>query len=126
MYPIDLGTKESHNTRPNVTSIVEPLSEKTGWLRLERLQLSPGPNQVGVKERRMSGALSTTKAEFGMDVRSALSHALRGLAENHGLSPQEAWEWILQEAMSKRSSLIEVAEAIVAGESVVYHYNAPV
>jgi AmiR/NasT family two-component response regulator len=61
-----------------------------------------------------------------LDVRSALSQALRGLAENHGLLPQEAWEWILQEAMAKRAGLVEVAQAIVSGETVAYRYNAPV
>jgi hypothetical protein len=41
-------------------------------------------------------------------------------------SPQEAEEWIQQEARAKRGGLREVAEAIVARRTVGYHYNAPV
>ena len=74
----------------------------------------------------MSGSLSTTKAKSGLDVRSALSQATQYLAANHGLSPQTAREWILQEAMAKRAGLVEVAQAIVAGETVAYRYDAPV
>jgi AmiR/NasT family two-component response regulator len=109
-----------------VTSIAQPFSEKTGWRRPARLQLSPGLNQAGVKGNRMSTDLSTTKADLGPDVRSALSQATQYVAANHGLSPQESWEWILQEAMAKRAGLVEVAQAIVAGETVAYRYDAPV
>ena len=119
-------TEKNHSTRPNVTSIAQRLSEKTDWQRPARLRPSPGLNQAGVKGRCMSTAFSTTKAHFGPDIRSALNQATQYLAENHGLSLQEAWEWILQEAMAKRAGLAEVAQAIVTGETVTYCHIAPV
>jgi AmiR/NasT family two-component response regulator len=74
----------------------------------------------------MSTAPSTTQDGSGPDIRSALSQATQYLAANHGISLQKAWEWILQEAMAKRAGLAEVAQAIVAGETVSYRYDVPV
>ena len=80
-----------------------------------------------MKGKCVSGALSTTKAKCGLGVRSALSQATQHLATNLGLSPQEAREWTLQEVMAKRAGpLVEAAQAIVAGETVAYRYEAPV
>ena len=119
-------TEKNPSARPNMTPLALPLSEKPGWQRLARRQLSSGPNQTGAKGRRMSGPLTTTKAKLGRSVRSALSQATQCLAADYGLSPKESREWILQEAMAKRASLIEVARAIVIGETVAYRYDAPV
>jgi AmiR/NasT family two-component response regulator len=74
----------------------------------------------------VSTASSATKVDFGPDIRSALSQATQCLAVNRGLSLQEARKWIFQQAMAKRAGLAEVAEAIITGETVAYHYNAPV
>jgi hypothetical protein len=79
-----------------------------------------------VKGKRVSTASSATKVGPSPDIRTALSQATQCLAVNRGLSPQEAWKWIFQEAMAKRAGLAEVAEAIITGETVAYRYNAPV
>ncbi len=65
------------------------------------------------------------KANSILDVRSAFRQAMRHLVANHDLSPQEAQEWILQEAMAKKASLEEATKAIIARETIEYRPGVP-
>jgi AmiR/NasT family two-component response regulator len=66
------------------------------------------------------------KAKQVLNARSAFKQATHYLVVNHQLSPQEARARIMQEAMAKRAGLEEVARAVVAGNTVEYHYNTPI
>jgi AmiR/NasT family two-component response regulator len=58
--------------------------------------------------------------------RAIISTAVIRLSTQNKLSPEQAREWILQEAMAKKVNLDEVAEAVLNNETVAYRYSAPI
>jgi hypothetical protein len=69
----------------------------------------------------VSGSQVFIKGNNVSDVRSAFRQAVHHLEAKRGFSPQEAREWILQEARAKKASLEAVAKAVIAGSEVEYH-----
>jgi AmiR/NasT family two-component response regulator len=66
------------------------------------------------------------QAETNVDARAALGNATRYLVASHRCSEQEAQEWIQQEARAKKTSLRQVARAIIDQKPVRYRYSVPV
>jgi AmiR/NasT family two-component response regulator len=60
-----------------------------------------------------------------LGTRLDLEQAEAYLAANRHCSVAEAERWIQQEARAKKASLDQVAKAIIAGETVGYHYDMP-
>jgi AmiR/NasT family two-component response regulator len=60
-----------------------------------------------------------------LDTRFTLEQAKAYLTANRHCSVAEAESWIEQEARAKKASLDEVAKAIIAEETVGYHYDIP-
>lgn len=60
------------------------------------------------------------------DIRSVLEQATEYLVANRHCSAAEAEAWIQQEARAKKACLGEVAKAIIAEETVGYHYDIPI
>lgn len=58
-------------------------------------------------------------------IRTMLAQAMEYLIARHGCSPVEARERIEREAVAKRASLNDVAQAIVVGETVSYRQVCP-
>jgi len=61
-----------------------------------------------------------------LDTRSVLTRATEYLVTNRNCSPQEAQEWIQQEARAKKASLNKVAQAILTDDTVHYRYDVSV
>ena len=61
-----------------------------------------------------------------LDTHSALQHATDYLIARRGCSPQEAQEWIQQEARAKKARLDSVARAIVAEQVIDYCHDVPI
>ncbi len=94
-----------------------------------------------VQERELPPAIEMAMARFResqrphrkvtlgqemLDVRTALTRAIAHLVAQRHCTPQEANEWIQQEARAKRTKLDKVAWAIVHGRPVQYQYDAPI
>jgi AmiR/NasT family two-component response regulator len=60
------------------------------------------------------------------DKRSIINSAINHLSIRYKLPPEKAQEWILQEAMAKKATLDQVAEAVLCDKPVEYRYSAPV
>jgi len=60
------------------------------------------------------------------DAHSALQQATDYLVTRHHCSPQEAQEWIRQEARAKKARLDTVARAILAEEAIDYCHPVPI
>ena len=67
-----------------------------------------------------------TRPENILDVQLILRRAVEHLVTRYRCSAEEAQRRIGQEARAKKTSLDEVAKAIIAGETVDYHYDVPV
>lgn len=61
-----------------------------------------------------------------LDIRSMLNQATTYLVVERRCSSQEAWDWIQHEARAKRAELRQVAQAVVQGEAIPYHYDVPI
>ena len=64
--------------------------------------------------------------EIILNIQSLLRQGIDCLVARHNCSPQEALEWIQQEARAKKASLDVVAMAILAGEEVHYRHDVPI
>jgi hypothetical protein len=63
---------------------------------------------------------TSIEANYVLEVRSAFRQAMHRLEANRGFSPQEAREWMLRVAMTKKATLEAVAKAVIAGRQVEY------
>jgi len=72
--------------------------------------------------------LERDAAELGaiLQARAALNQAVQRLARSRAWSSDQALDWIQQEARAKKAGLVEVAEAVLRGKSVNYHYDVPI
>ena len=61
-----------------------------------------------------------------METRRVLKKAAEYLVAHEKCSPQEAQEWIQQEARVKRATLAKVAKAILNQESISFCHSAPI
>jgi hypothetical protein len=68
----------------------------------------------------------TVRPGNASDVQLVLRQAVAYLSARYRCSAEEANRRIEQEARAKKAGLDKVANAIVAGEMVGYHYDAPI
>jgi response regulator NasT len=69
---------------------------------------------------------NVTLGQEMFDIRAALDTAIDHLVAQRHCTPQEAIEWIQQEARAKRAKLDKVAQAVVRGKPILYQYDAPI
>jgi AmiR/NasT family two-component response regulator len=61
-----------------------------------------------------------------LDILTAIKRATARLVSELHCTPQEAWDWLQQEARAKRAQMHQVARAILKGENPSYYYDVPI
>ena len=80
----------------------------------------------GVRSLREQALLMDVEQDDVVATRVSLARAVEYLVAHQDCSAEEAQARIWQEARAKRVSLDKIVKAIVAGETVNYHYNVPI
>jgi AmiR/NasT family two-component response regulator len=106
------------STPPVYVCLVKPVRQADLGLTIEQVLARS-------REAQPSHPYDDHVAEI-LDIRTALRDATSYLITRKSCSPQQAWDWIQQEARAKRAKLYQVAQAIVHGQPIEYQYDVPI